>query len=78
MEQSRLILNEERNVSLTCYIQPVGGEYWGMTKRPAMTRVPPEPSTGIWPTRRGGARSFPENIRSIMRKCTAAGKRLER
>lgn len=40
MEQSRLILNEERNVSLTCYIQPVGGEYWGMTKRPAMIILP--------------------------------------
>lgn len=40
MEQIRLVLNAERNVSLTGYIQPVGGEFWGMTKRPAMIIMP--------------------------------------
>lgn len=33
-------LNEERNVTLTCYLQPITGENWGMTKRPAMIVIP--------------------------------------
>lgn len=40
MEILRLTLNEERNVFLTAYIQPIGGEYWGMTKRPALIILP--------------------------------------
>ena len=39
-ETFRLILNEERDVSLTCYIQPVGDGVGGMTKRPAMIVIP--------------------------------------
>ena len=35
-----LMLNEERNVSLTAYIQPTQGEFAGMTKRPAMIVLP--------------------------------------
>ena len=40
MKTEVLTLNEERNVALTAYIQPVGGEFWGMTKRPAMIILP--------------------------------------
>ena len=40
METIKLILSEERNVSLTAYIQPVGGEFWKMTKRPAIVILP--------------------------------------
>ena len=40
MQIFNFILNEERDVRLTAYIQPVGGEYWGMTKRPAMIILP--------------------------------------
>ena len=40
METIRLILNEERNVSLTGYIQHVGGEFGAMTKRPAIVILP--------------------------------------
>ena len=40
MEIIKLVLNEKRNVSLTAYIQPVGGEFWSMTKRPAMIIMP--------------------------------------
>ena len=31
-----ITLNKERNVTLTCYIQPITGEDWGMEKRPVM------------------------------------------
>ena len=40
METVKIMLNDERNVSLTAYIQPVGGEFWGMTRRPAMIVLP--------------------------------------
>ncbi len=40
METKLITLNEEKNVTLTAYIQPVGGEFWGMTKRPAMVILP--------------------------------------
>lgn len=40
METLRLVLDEKRNVTLTAYIQPVGGEFWGMTKRPAIIILP--------------------------------------
>lgn len=40
MKTLELILNEERNVSLTAYIQPTKGEFSGMTKRPAMVILP--------------------------------------
>ena len=40
MEIKTLNLNDERNVTLTAYLQPVGGEFWGMTKRPALIILP--------------------------------------
>lgn len=40
METVKITLNEARNVSLTGYIQPVGGEFWGMTERPAIIILP--------------------------------------
>ncbi len=40
MEVLNITLNEERNVRLTAYIQSIGGEYWGMEKRPAMIILP--------------------------------------
>lgn len=40
MEIKTLTLNEERNVTLTAYLQPIGGEFWGMTKRPALIILP--------------------------------------
>ena len=40
MEIKTLTLNEKRNVTLTAYLQPVGGEFWGMTKRPAIIVLP--------------------------------------
>ncbi len=40
METVSITLNEERNVSLTAYLQPVGGEFWGIEKRPAMIVLP--------------------------------------
>ncbi len=40
MKTVRITLNEERNCTLEGYIQPVGGEYWGMTKRPALIVLP--------------------------------------
>ena len=35
-----ITLNKERNVTLTCYIQPITGEDWGMEKRPVMVVLP--------------------------------------
>lgn len=40
MQIEQMILNEERNVSLTSYIQDVGGEYAYVSKRPAILVVP--------------------------------------
>ena len=40
METVKLTLNESRGVKMTCYIQPVGGEFQGMEKRPAMVILP--------------------------------------
>ncbi len=40
MEVLNITLNEERNVKLNAYIQPVSGEYWGMTRRPAIIILP--------------------------------------
>lgn len=40
LEIINLTLNSDRNVTLTAYIQPIGGEYWGMTLRPAMIILP--------------------------------------
>ena len=39
MRSEIIVMNEARNVSLTCYIQDVGGEYF-FTKRPAMIVIP--------------------------------------
>ncbi len=36
MLSETIILNEERNVTLTTYIQPVGGEFAYIKKRPAI------------------------------------------
>ncbi len=35
-----ITLNKDRNVTLTCYIQPITGEDWGMEKRPVMIVLP--------------------------------------
>lgn len=40
MRAEEIILNEERNVRLTAWIQDVGGEYGGIDKRPAMLVLP--------------------------------------
>ena len=40
MEKEYIILNEERNVSLTAYIQPVGGKFFNIKKRPAILICP--------------------------------------
>lgn len=40
MKSERIVLNEERNVTLTTYIQQVGGEFPNITKRPAIIVIP--------------------------------------
>lgn len=40
MEMYNFVLNEERNVRLTAYIQPIDEEDWGMSKRPAIIVLP--------------------------------------
>ncbi len=40
MQKEYLVLNEERNVSLTAYIQPVGGEFGSIDRRPAVLVIP--------------------------------------
>ena len=40
MYTEKIILNEERNVTLTAYLQPVGGEFLSIQKRPALLVLP--------------------------------------
>ena len=40
MKKEYLVLNEKRNVSLTAYIQPVGGEFGQIDQRPAVLVIP--------------------------------------
>ena len=40
MQTEYLVLNEERNVSLTAYIQPAGGEFGAIAGRPAVLILP--------------------------------------
>ena len=40
MRTDTIILNEERNVSLTVYLQEVGGEFRGVGERPAVLVIP--------------------------------------
>lgn len=40
MKSEIIVLNEERNVTLTTYIQEVGGEFPNITKRPAIIVIP--------------------------------------
>ena len=40
MKTEVIVLNEERKVSLTCYVQPVGGEFTGISERPAVLVIP--------------------------------------
>ncbi len=40
MEKEFLVLNETRSVTLTAYIQPVGGDFGGLTERPAVLILP--------------------------------------
>ncbi len=40
MKQEYIILSEQRNVSLTAYLQPVGGEFGGLSARPAVLIIP--------------------------------------
>ena len=40
MKTETLVLNEERHVTLTSYLQPVGGEFGALTERPAVLVIP--------------------------------------
>lgn len=40
MKKETIILSEERHVTLTAYLQQVGGEFSGITKRPAILVLP--------------------------------------
>lgn len=40
MTSEFILLNEQRNVSLTAYLQPVGGEFTGISERPAILIIP--------------------------------------
>jgi len=40
MKTEFLVLNEERNVNLTAYLQPVGGEFAALDRRPAVLIIP--------------------------------------
>ncbi len=40
MNTKLVVLNEERHVTLTCCLQPVGGEFGGLAKRPAVLVIP--------------------------------------
>ena len=40
MQKEYMVLNEERNVSLTAYLQPVGGEFSALSHRPAVLIIP--------------------------------------
>ncbi len=40
MQTEYIVLSEERNVSLTVYIQPAGGEFGGVAARPAVVVIP--------------------------------------
>ena len=40
MEYEQIVLNQERNVTLTAMVQGVGGEYRGVTARPAVLILP--------------------------------------
>lgn len=40
MQIEKIVLNQERNVTLTAYLQDVGGEFRTVTKRPAIVVIP--------------------------------------
>lgn len=40
MQRDFIVLNEERNVTLTAYLEEVGGEFRGIAKRPAILVLP--------------------------------------
>ena len=40
MKTEYIVLNQERNVSLTAYLQPAGGEFAGVDRRPAVLVIP--------------------------------------
>ncbi|HJC91090.1 MAG TPA: hypothetical protein H9695_08935 [Candidatus Mediterraneibacter excrementigallinarum] len=40
MKTENMILNEERNVTLTAYLQPAGGEFRNISRRPAVLILP--------------------------------------
>lgn len=40
MKKEKIVLNNERNVSLTCYLQETGGEFRYVTRRPAVLILP--------------------------------------
>ena len=40
MKTEFIVLNQERNVSLTAYILPVGGEFGRIDRRPAVLVIP--------------------------------------
>ena len=40
MEREFITLHEDRNVTLTAYVQAVGGEFGGIPKRPAVLILP--------------------------------------
>ena len=40
MTVERMILNEKRHVILTAYLQPVGGEFFHIRRRPGILILP--------------------------------------
>ena len=40
MQKELMVLNEERNVSLTAYLQPTGGDFMALDRRPAVLILP--------------------------------------
>ena len=50
MNIEKIVLNEERNVTLTAYIQETEGRFDYIEKRPGMLIIPGAPSSEIIPT----------------------------
>ena len=67
MKKDFIILNEERNVSLTCYLEETGGEFREVSRRPAVLILPGggyhfcsdrEADPVAWPYLRAGYHAF--------------------
>ena len=53
MEYEKIILNRERNVTLTAMVQGVGGEFRGIEARPAVLVIPGGGRPGLCRAARG-------------------------